>query len=85
MKLAIVGSGNAGCITALHYHRFLDTGNEIVIYHSPEKHPIERVGQGTIPSLCELIETLDHDNFTWYNNHIDATFKSGVLYEGSVS
>ena len=91
MKLAIVGSGNAGCITALHYHRFLDTSsvtdmifprNEIVIYHSPEKHPIERVGQGTLPSLCELIETLDHDNFTWYNNHIDATFKSGVLYEG---
>ena len=67
MKIAIVGAGNAGCITALHYRRYLDgvftkTENgfqrgecEISIYHSPDKHPIERVGQGTISPIVELI------------------------------
>ena len=92
MKIAIVGAGNAGCITALHYRRYLNgvftkTANgfqkgecEISIYHSPDKHPIERVGQGTISPIVELIsKVLDID---WYNNPIDATFKNGILYEG---
>ena len=80
MKIAIVGAGNAGCITALHYHKYLDIDNEIVIYHSPEQHPIERVGQGTFPTFVDLIaNTLD---INWYDNPIDATFKSGILYEG---
>ena len=31
-KIAIVGAGNAGCITALHYSRYLDpSGVDIVI------------------------------------------------------
>ena len=92
MKIAIVGAGNAGCITALHYRRYLNgvftkSANgfqkgecEISIYHSPDKHPIERVGQGTISPIVELIgEVLDID---WNNNPIDATFKNGILYEG---
>ena len=79
-KIAIVGAGNAGCITALHYSRYLDpSGVDIVIYHDPTI-PIERVGQGTVVSPTELIaNVLDID---WHNNPIDATFKSGVLYEG---
>ena len=55
MRIAIVGAGNAGCITALHYHKYLEIGNEIVIYHSPQQHPIERVGQGTTLIPTELI------------------------------
>ena len=53
MKIAIVGAGNAGCITALHYHKYLREDKivddyEIDIYHSPDQHPIEgRAGNYT--------------------------------------
>ena len=80
MRIAIVGAGNAGCITALHYYKYLEIDNEIVIYHSPEQHPIERVGQGTLFSITDLISSTLGIN--WYDNPIDATFKTGILYEG---
>ena len=80
MKIAIVGAGNAGCVTALHYHKYLEIDNEISIYHNPDEHPIERVGQGTVISITDLISsTLGID---WYDNPINATFKTGILYEG---
>ena len=83
MKIAIIGAGNAGCITALHYQKYLSEQSnkfEIEIYHSPHYYPIEKVGQGTTLSVPELIaDVLD---INWYNNPIGATFKSGILYEG---
>ena len=79
IKIAIVGAGNAGCITALHYHKYLNVDHEIEIYHSPKQHPIERVGQGTVLRISDLIsKTL---GINWYNNPIGATNKSGILYE----
>ena len=83
-KIAIVGAGNAGCITALHFYKHLKDGGdlqnfEIKIYHSPEYHPIEKVGQGTTLTVPELIA--DALDINWYNNPIGATFKSGILYE----
>ena len=42
-KIAIIGAGNAGCITALHFYFHGRDRFEIELYHSPEKHPIERV------------------------------------------
>ena len=42
-RIAIIGAGNAGCITALHFYFHGRDRFEIEIYHSPEKHPIERV------------------------------------------
>ena len=85
MKIAIVGAGNAGCVTALHYHKYLKEDKivddyEIDIYHSPDQHPIEKVGQGTIPPIVTLISSVFGSD--WYNNSIDSTFKSGILYEG---
>ena len=83
MKIAIVGAGNAGCITALHYQKYLSeklNNFEIEIYHNPIEYPIERVGQGSTLTPVELIQSTLKMN--WYNNSIDATFKSGVLYEG---
>ena len=85
MKIAIVGAGNAGCITALHFHKYLREDKivddyEIDIYHSPDQHPIEKVGQGTIPTVVNLISSSFESN--WYNNSTDSTFKSGILYEG---
>ena len=83
MRIAIIGAGNAGCITALHYQKYLSEQSdkfEIEIYHSPHYHPIEKVGQGTTIPVPRLIcSTLGID---WYNNPIDATIKTGILYEG---
>ena len=51
-RIAIVGAGNAGCITALELLNIPDL-HEITIYHSPEEHPIEKVGQGTLPGFMK--------------------------------
>ena len=83
IKIAIIGAGNAGCVTALHFHKFLTDVTdqfEIEIYHSPHYHPIEKVGQGTTIQVPELISSVL--NINWYHNPIGATFKTGILYEG---
>ena len=79
-KIAIIGAGNAGCLTALHYLRYSNPNkDEIVIYHDPDT-PIERVGQGTVLPPTELIgEGL---GINWDHNPIDATIKTGFMYEG---
>ncbi len=79
-KIAIIGAGNAGCLTALHYLRYSNPNKvEIVIYHDPDT-PIERVGQGTVLPPTELIgEGL---GINWDHNPIDATIKTGFMYEG---
>lgn len=82
-RIAIVGAGNAGCITALHYNKYLkkiDNDYEISIYHSPIQHPMERVGQGTLIEITALIS--EELGINWYNNTIDATFKTAFMYEG---
>tara|TARA_B100000287_G_C20569160_1_gene755788 strand:+ start:146 stop:1222 length:1077 start_codon:yes stop_codon:yes gene_type:complete len=79
-RIAIVGAGNAGCITALHYFNHGQDQFEIDIYHSPETHPIEKVGQGTvIPQALYICDSLGIDV---NNNIIDATIKTGFQYEG---
>ena len=78
-KLAVIGAGNAGCVSALHFRQYLPE-LEIDLYHDSEHHPIERVGQGTTLPVANLIsETLD---FNWFNNPISATIKTGILYSG---
>ena len=82
-KIAIVGAGNAACITALGYHLngkiWNDLIGEIEIYHDPSI-PIEKVGQGT--QLDETKMIFDVLDLNWYDNPIGATFKTGILYEG---
>tara|TARA_R110002051_G_scaffold107917_1_gene180786 strand:+ start:2223 stop:3290 length:1068 start_codon:yes stop_codon:yes gene_type:complete len=78
-KIAIVGAGNAGCITALELLNSPDL-HEITIYHSPKEHPIEKVGQGTLPGFTRML--YNKLGVDWYNNPIDATVKTGILYEG---
>ena len=77
-KIAVIGAGNAGCVTALHW-RLYQPNLEIDLYHDSEHHPIERVGQGTtIPVAKLLSHSLGCD---WYNNKIGATLKTGILYK----
>ena len=81
-KVAIVGAGNAACISALSLYlqkKILEQEiEEIEIYHDPSV-PIARVGQGTIPSLTLTIsQVLGVD---YFNNKIKATVKNGILYE----
>ena len=82
VKIAIVGAGNAGCVSALNllYRKYQDNiPIEIDIYHDPSI-PIERVGQGTLPNIKSTIfRMLDLD---WKNNNsIKATVKQGINYE----
>ena len=83
-KIAIIGAGNAGCISALNLHYLRETedykGYEIDIYYDPTV-PIERVGQGTQLNVLETIfDVLDLD---WIQkNHIKATPKHGIRYRG---
>ena len=72
MKLAIVGAGNAACITALSYHLHgqirSDKIKEIEIYYDPNI-PIERVGQGSVPLIAYIVSQVlgvnyyDKDNY----------------------
>ena len=84
MKLAIVGAGNAACITALSYHLHgrikSNRIKEIEIYYDPNI-PIERVGQGCLPRTTNLISKVLGVNHFQDENKIKATFKSGLLYE----
>ena len=81
-KIAIIGAGNAGCISALHFYYYAHDKYEIEIYHSPGEHPIERVGQGTVVPPAGLIASVLDLNWYAPENPIGATFKSGILYEG---
>ena len=78
-RIAIIGAGNAGCITALHYYYHGHDSFDITIYHNPQV-PIERVGQGLTIGPTSLIGAVL--NLDWVNNPLDATFKTGFMYEG---
>ena len=78
MKVSIVGGGNAGVFTALHYAHYTK-GLEIELIHNPLISP-EPVGQATLLDPPKLL--WGALGFNWYNNPIHATMKSGILYEG---
>jgi tryptophan halogenase len=76
MKITIIGRGNAGCLSALHFAHYTNEQIELV-YDS--NTPTEYVGQASVLELPNLLwETLDVD---LYNNPFYATIKSGILYE----
>ena len=82
-RIAVIGAGNAGCITALHFNYYARDQYEIVLYHNPKEFAIERVGQGTNVVVTQLITHTIESN--WYDrNYIDATFKKGTLCSSKV-
>ena len=84
MKIAIVGAGNAACITALAYRLYgqirTDQIKEIEIYYDPNI-PIERVGQGSLPTITSMVSQLLNVNYYQPENKLKAVLKSGILYE----
>ena len=84
MKIAIVGAGNAACITALSYHLYgqirTDKVKEIEIYYDPNI-PIERVGQGSLPTITSMVSQILNVNYYQPENKLKASLKSGILYE----
>jgi len=80
-KIAIIGAGNAACITAMHFYYYgQDLFDKIQIYYDPSL-PIERVGQGTVLEISKLL--YDVFGINWYNqlNFLKGTRKDGILYE----
>ena len=81
MKVVVIGAGNGGCFTALHWGWY--TRNypdiEVELIYDPEISP-ERVGQATLIDVPSLLWAAT--DFNWRDNSIHATLKSGILYEG---
>jgi len=78
-KITVVGGGNAGCFTALYCSWFGKNDFEVELIYNPDLPP-ERVGQATVLDPPALLWAAT--GFNWYHNKINATFKSGILYEG---
>ena len=80
MKISVVGAGNAGCFTALHYAWWTRKSTiEVELIHDPSVSP-EPVGQGTILDPPSLLWAAT--GFDWFTNKVHATPKTGVGYEG---
>lgn len=80
MKIGIIGGGNGGLVTALILKRnWYKQISEMEIYYDPNV-PIEKVGQGSVVTFAALLT--ETTNINWYDNPIDATFKTGILYDG---
>ena len=79
MKITIIGGGNAGCWTALHFAYYAPESVEIELIYD-KNIPPEPVGQGTTPAAATMLWNALGVN--WHSNKIKATPKSGVLYKG---
>jgi len=80
MKITVLGKGNAGCLTALHYayHARKRKNISIELIYDPNIPP-EKVGQATLIGVPTLLWKALGIN--WYDNPIQATPKFGILYE----
>lgn len=81
MKISVVGRGNAGCFTALHFAYYTKEMDdvEVELIYDPAI-PTEKVGQATLLEPPSLLWLALGSNF--YSNEIESTIKSGILFEG---
>lgn len=81
MKLAIIGRGNAGCISALHfafYRNVLNTSLEIELIFDSKIPPVP-TGIGTNLSFPQLV--WQQHPFITYLTKFPSTLKMGIMYE----
>ena len=81
MKIVILGAGNAGCLTALHYAFYTRNMSnvEIELMYDPSI-PSEKTGQGSLPDIPNLLWTAL--GLAPYDKQgMQFTFKTGILYE----
>jgi len=80
IKITVIGRGNAGCLTALHFGYYARNNQNVSVelLYDPNILP-EKVGQGTL--LGPPILLWKALGVNWYDNPIDATPKFGILYE----
>lgn len=79
MKIAVIGRGNAGSISAAHFHgygKFIDEPLEVELIHDPKIKSVP-TGQGTTLDIVNLIDTVFPDSFT----KLPHTKKRGIMYE----
>lgn len=80
MKLTIIGRGNAGCISAMHfayYRNYLNFPLEIEIVYDSKINPVP-TGQGSTLDFSKLL----FNNFNLeYVNKFPVTVKTGIMYE----
>jgi len=79
MKVAIIGKGLAGILTAMAWKAHYPN-TEIEIYYDPDA-PIEPVGSGSWPNLLDLNNHFDPTN-NWRDSNWDQTVKTGISYKG---
>lgn len=81
MKISILGAGNAGCVTALHfafYRLNLNYNVELELIYDPNIKPVP-TGQGTTLDFPKLLSPALLTNFV---TNFPTTIKTGIMYEG---
>ena len=79
-KLVVVGAGNAGCMSALHFaHYARHEELKVELIYDPSI-PTEEVGQATLLDPPHLLWAALRTH--WHNNTLKATPKLYILYEG---
>lgn len=80
MKLIVLGRGNAGCISAMHFgyfRKFLNTKVEIELIYDSKIKPVP-TGQGT---TLQFPDWLFKNFFSNYLHSFPTTLKTGIMYE----
>ena len=84
MKVAIIGKGLAGILTAMAWKAHYPA-TEVEIYYDPFS-PIEPVGSGSWPNMLDLITEFQTTNPecwpSWREADWDQTVKTGISYKG---
>lgn len=80
MKITILGAGNAGCVSALHFffYTYVEQRKvEIELIYNPKVKPVP-TGQGT---TLEFPKLLTFSLLTNYVTNFPTTVKTGIMYE----
>jgi hypothetical protein len=80
VKLIVLGRGNAGCISAMHFgyfRKFLNTKVEIELIYDSKIKPVP-TGQGT---TLQFPDWLFKNFFSNYLHSFPTTLKTGIMYE----